>query len=70
MAAAPLHELGTEKPGDFPAALGFALGLAASWAGPAGLIWAGEDGAFAEEGAPYAPGLAQYSPALTPSAST
>lgn len=60
MAAAPLHELGTEAPGAEVAVLGFGLGLAASWAGPAGLIWVGEENAFAEEGAPYPPGLAQF----------
>ena len=60
MAAAPLHELGPANPGAEPAALGFALGIAAAWAGKAGLIWAGEEGVFAEEGAPYPVGLAQY----------
>ena len=46
------------------AALGFALGLAAGWAGAGEIIWAGEDGAFAEAGAPYPPGLAQFGLAL------
>jgi protein ImuA len=40
------------------------LALSASWAGPAGIFWAGEDAAFAEEGAPYPVGLAQYGLAL------
>jgi protein ImuA len=30
------------------------------WAGKAGVIWAGEDGVFAEDGAPYTPGLLQF----------
>jgi len=46
------------------AALGFTLALAAGWAGPAGVFWAGEEAAFAEEGAPYPRGLAQYGLAL------
>lgn len=60
MAEKALHELGPAAPGAEPAALGFALGLARSWAGPAGLIWVGEEAAFAEDGAPYPPGLAQF----------
>jgi protein ImuA len=36
------------------------LGLAASWAGQAGVIWAGEEGVFSEDGAPYPPGLVQF----------
>jgi protein ImuA len=60
MAAAPLHELCPADPGSEIAALGFALALAASWASPAGLIWAGEEGVFAEDGAPYPVGLAQF----------
>jgi protein ImuA len=36
------------------------LGLAASWAGRAGIVWACEEGALAEVGAPYPPGLAAY----------
>lgn len=60
MAGQPLHEIGPAGPGFEAAALGFALALAASWAGPAGVFWAGEDAAFAEEGAPYPVGLAQY----------
>jgi protein ImuA len=40
--------------------LGFALALAAAWMEAPGLIWAGEEGAFAEDGAPYPVGLAQY----------
>jgi protein ImuA len=60
MAAAPLHELAPASPGAEPAALGFALGLAASWAGAAGAIWTGEEGALAEAGAPYPLGLAQF----------
>lgn len=60
MAAQPLHELCPAGPGAEAAALGFALGLASSWAGRAGVFWAGEAGVFAEEGAPYPPGLAQF----------
>ncbi|HRP10270.1 MAG TPA: hypothetical protein PLK37_04485 [Terricaulis sp.] len=58
MAGQPLHELCPAGPGAEAAALGFALGLARSWAGR--IFWAGEAGAFAEEGAPYAPGLASF----------
>jgi protein ImuA len=60
MAPQPLHEFGPAAPGAAPAALGFALALAASWAGPAGVIWAGEEGVFSETGAPYPVGLAQF----------
>lgn len=60
MAGQPLHEIGPAGAGFEASALGFTLALAASWAGPAGVIWAGEDAAFAEEGAPYPLGLAQY----------
>jgi protein ImuA len=60
MAGQPLHELSPAGPGAEAAALGFALGLAASWAGSAPIVWAGEEGVFAEEGAPYPPGLAQF----------
>jgi protein ImuA len=60
MAAAPLHELTPAGPGAEAAVLGFGLALAAQWASPAGLIWVGEQSAFAEQGAPYPPGLAQY----------
>lgn len=60
MAGQPLHEIGPIGPGFAAAALGFTLALAAKWAGPAGVFWAGEDAAFAEEGAPYPVGLAQY----------
>ncbi|MBC7768835.1 MAG: hypothetical protein H7124_08605, partial [Phycisphaerales bacterium] len=60
MAGAPLHELCPAGPGAEPAALGFSLALAASWAGRAGIIWAGEEGVFAEDGAPYPVGLAQF----------
>ena len=60
MAGQPLHELCPAGPGAEATALGFSLGLAASWAGQAGVIWAGEDGVFAEDGAPYPPGLAQF----------
>lgn len=59
MASQPLHELCPAEPGGEPAALGFALGLAAEWSGSAGMLWAGEAAAFAEYGAPYTPGLAQ-----------
>jgi protein ImuA len=64
MAGQPLHEVGPSAPGMEAAALGFTLALAASWAGPAGVFWAGEEAAFAEEGAPYPRGLAQYGLAL------
>jgi len=60
MAAAPLHEFGPAAPAAEPAALGFALALAASWASRAGIIWAGEEGVFAEDGAPNPVGLAQF----------
>ncbi len=60
MAGQPLHEFGPSGPGAETAALGFALGLAATWAGSAGVFWAGEEGVFAEDGAPYPPGLAQF----------
>ena len=58
MAGQPLHELCPAGPGAEAAALGFGLGLAASWGGP--VFWAGEEGVFAEEGAPYPSGLAQF----------
>jgi protein ImuA len=60
MAKAALHEICPAGPGAEAAALGFCLSLAASWAGSAGLIWAGEEGLFAEDGAPYPIGLAQF----------
>ncbi|HVY86521.1 MAG TPA: hypothetical protein VG943_15415 [Caulobacterales bacterium] len=60
MAAAALHEIGPAGAGEEAAALGMALGLAAHWSGRTGLIWAGEEAAFAEEGAPYPAGLAQF----------
>lgn len=60
MAAQPLHEIGPAGPGDEAAALGFGLGLTAGWAGAAGIIWVGEEGVFAETGAPYPPGLAEF----------
>lgn len=60
MAGAALHEICPATPSAEPAALGFCLGLAVGWAGAAGVIWAGEEGLFAEEGAPYPPGLAQF----------
>jgi len=59
MAKAALHEIGPAAPGAEAAAMGFALALTASWNPPA-LFWAGEEAAFAEEGAPYPVGLAQY----------
>jgi protein ImuA len=40
--------------------IGFALALAASWAGAPGVIVAGEEGVFAEDGAPYPVGLVQF----------
>jgi protein ImuA len=60
MTTQPLHEIGPAGPGSEAAALGFALALTANWAGSAGVFWAGEETAFAEEGAPYPAGLAQY----------
>lgn len=60
MAGQPLHELCPAGPGAEAATLGLALGLAAGWAGAAGIVWAGEEGVFAEEGAPYPPGLSQF----------
>jgi protein ImuA len=60
MASQPLHELCPAGPGAETAALGFSLALAAAWTGAPGLIWAGEEGVFAEDGAPYPVGLAQY----------
>jgi protein ImuA len=60
MAGQPLHEIAPAAPGAEAAALGFVLGLAANWRGPAGVFWVGEDGAFAETGAPYPPGLAAF----------
>jgi protein ImuA len=60
MAAAPLHELCPAAAGAETAALGFALALAAAWMNAPGIIWAGEEGAFSEDGAPYPVGLAQY----------
>jgi protein ImuA len=64
MAGQPLHEAGPAGSGAEAAALGFTLALAATWAGPAGLFWSGEDAAFCEEGGPYPVGLAQYGIAL------
>jgi len=60
MAGQPLHEFCSAGPGAQAAVLGFSLGLTASWAGQAGVVWAGEDGVFAEDGAPYPPGLIQF----------
>ncbi len=60
MAGQPLHEICPAGPGAETASLGFALGLAASWAGQAGVFLAGEAGAFAEIGAPYPPGLGAF----------
>ncbi|GIK50849.1 MAG: hypothetical protein BroJett013_35460 [Alphaproteobacteria bacterium] len=60
MAGAPLHELCPAEAGAEPAAMGLALGLAAAWAGRPGVVWVGEEGAFAETGAPHPPGLAQF----------
>ena len=58
MATQPLHEFCPFAAGAEPAAAGFALALAASWA--SGLIWVGEEGVLAEDGAPYPVGLTQY----------
>ncbi len=60
MAGAPLHELGAADPSAGAATIGFSLNLASALAGPGSIIWAGEEGVFAEEGAPYPPGLAQF----------
>ncbi len=57
MAGQALHELCPAGPGAEAAAIGFGLGLASSWGGQ--VFWAGEEGVFSEEGAPYPPGLAQ-----------
>ena len=59
MASQPLHEVCPAGPGSEAAALGFSLNLAAAWARSAGIVWAGEQGVFAEDGAPYPVGLAQ-----------
>lgn len=60
MAGAALHEICPAGPGTDGAALGFSLSLAAHWARQAGVIWAGEESLFAEDGAPYPPGLAHF----------
>jgi protein ImuA len=60
MAGQPLHEFCPAEAGAEMAALGFSLSLASGWVGGAGVVWAGEEGVFAEEGAPYPPGLAQF----------
>jgi protein ImuA len=50
MSGQPLHEAAPARPGDGPAALGFALALARGWIGPAGLIFVGAQTWGAEEG--------------------
>jgi protein ImuA len=60
MASSPLHEFCPAAPGSETAATGFALALAASWAGAPGIMLAGEESVFAEDGAPYPVGLAQF----------
>jgi len=60
MAGQKLHELCPAGPGAETAALGVALGLAAAWVGAAEVFWASEAGVFAEQGAPYPPGLVQF----------
>lgn len=60
MASQPLHEFCPARPGAQMAAAGFALALAADWGATPGVIWAGEEGVFAEDGAPYPVGLRQY----------
>jgi protein ImuA len=56
MAVTPLHEVAPARPGDGPAALGFALAHASGWAGPAGLVlitartWSGEEGVCSPRG--------------------
>lgn len=64
--AAKFFEIGPAAAGDCGAATGFALMLAGRLAGRHGggasrpLVWIGEDFGLAEQGAPYAPGLAAY----------
>src|SRR5689334_3057186 len=60
MTGQPLHEFCPAGPGAEMAAAGFALALATAWAQTPGIFWAGEEGVFAEDGAPYPVGLAQY----------
>ncbi|MGD9982195.1 MAG: ImuA family protein [Hyphomonadaceae bacterium] len=60
MSSQPLHEIGPAGAGLEAAALGFTLALTASWIGQGALFWVGEEAAFAEEGAPYPVGIAQY----------
>lgn len=60
MADQPLHEFCPAGAGAEMAAMGCALALSASWTGTPGVIWAGEEGVFAEDGAPYPPGLVQF----------
>src|SRR5262249_53327359 len=55
LAAKALHEIAAAGEAEIPAATGFALILAACNPGP--LVWIAEDMAFAENGAPYGPGL-------------
>jgi protein ImuA len=55
LAAKALHEIAAAGEAEIPAATGFALILAARNPGP--LVWIAEDMAFAENGAPYGPGL-------------
>jgi protein ImuA len=57
-----VHEVVAARPGDAGAACGFALALAARFAGGtrAPVVWIVEDGARREGGAPYAPGLAAH----------
>src|SRR5579872_360418 len=51
-----LHEIAAAREGAIAAAAGFALALAARATSRA-ILWAGEDMAWTESGAPYGPGL-------------
>lgn len=61
-AARPLAEIRPAAPGDAAGALGFALAwtAAADAGGTAPLLWITPEACLAEDGAPYAPGLAQF----------
>lgn len=56
-----LHEIVAARPGDHPAAAGFALALAARLRlAPKPIVWISEDFAASEWGAPYGPGLLRH----------
>jgi protein ImuA len=58
---AAVHEIAPARPGDGPAASGFAAALAVFWAGKGfPVVWAREAAVRAEEGELYPPGLAQF----------